>query len=419
MRVVVIGSGLMGVASAYFLAREGCEVIVIDRESAPALGTSHANAGMLTPSMADPWNSPGVFWHLLKWLGREDAPFLLRPSAIPAMTAWGLSFIANSRPDRFRANMEKNLKLASYSLDVLRGLRGSLKGVDYDVRTNGTLTIFRNQDGFDEAVARFRTLETMGLRVNVLSSKESANLEPAIAGIADKLVGGIHCPEDESGDARMFTQALAREARALGVTFAFDTTVTGFEIDGDRVVAALTGDGKQFADQFVVAAGTWSPQLLREIGAKLPVRPVKGYSITVPTGAWPGRPGLPIIDAALHAAITPFKDRLRVAGTAEFAGFDTSLSPGRINNLFELLLSVYPSYAPHLDRSNAQPWAGLRPVSADGVPRIGQLKFRNLFVNSGHGHLGWTFATGSGRMLADLMLGKPTDIDAAPYDAQR
>src|SRR5581483_5037829 len=166
MRVVVIGSGLMGVASAYFLAREGCEVMVIDRESGPALGTSHANAGMLTPSMADPWNSPGVFWHLLKWLGREDAPFLLRPSAIPAMTKWGLSFIANSRPDRFRANMEKNLRLASYSLDVLRGLRGSVKGLDYDARSNGTLTIFRDQPGFDEAIARFRTLETMGLRVN-------------------------------------------------------------------------------------------------------------------------------------------------------------------------------------------------------------------------------------------------------------
>jgi D-amino-acid dehydrogenase len=409
----------MGVASAYFLAREGCEVMVIDRESAPALGTSHANAGMLTPSMADPWNAPGVFWHLLKWIGREDAPFLLRPSAIPAMTAWGLSFIANSRPDRFRANMEKNLKLASYSLDVMREMRASVKGLDYDLLTNGTLTVFRDQPALDEAVKRFRILETLGLRVSVLSAKDAAALEPAIADIADKLVGGIHCPGDESGDARMFTQALVREARALGATFAFDTNVKGFERNGDRIAAAITDDGKQFADQFLVAAGSWSPLVLRSVGASLPVRPVKGYSITVPTGKWPARPGMPVIDAVLHAAITPFKDRLRVAGTAEFAGYDTSPSPGRINNLFDLLLSVYPSYAPYLDRNNAQPWAGLRPVSSDGVPRIGRLKYRNLFVNSGQGHLGWTFACGSGRLVADLMTGKPAQIDATPYDAQR
>jgi D-amino-acid dehydrogenase len=279
--------------------------------------------------------------------------------------------------------------------------------------------VFREQSGFDEALKRFRILETLGLKVNVLSPKESATHEPAIADLADKLVGGIHCPQDESGDARLFTQSLAKEARALGVTFAFDTAVKGFERNGDRIAAAITADGKQFADQFVVAAGTWAPQLLRTVGVRLPVRPVKGYSITVPTGGWPTRPGLPIIDAALHAAITPFSDRLRVAGTAEFAGYDTSASPGRINNLFDLLLSVYPSYAPYLDRANAQPWAGLRPVSADGVPRIGRAKFRNLFVNGGHGHLGWTFAAGSGRMLADLMLGKPTGIDAEPYDAQR
>jgi len=418
MKVVVVGSGLLGVASAYFLAREGCEVSVLDRESEPARGTSHANAGMLTPSMADPWNSPGVFWHLLKWIGKEDAPFLLRPSAIPSMTRWGLSFIANSRPDRFHANMEKNLRLASYSMLVIRELRGTL-GLRYDERSNGTLTIFREQAGFDLARERFEYLATLGLGVKYLSPKESVAVEPALADIADKLVGGILCPEDESGDARMFTQALAAKAREAGVKFQFGADVTGFEADGKRIASVTTAQGKHTADAIVVAAGSWSPLLLKQLGITLPVRPVKGYSITVPTGAWATRPGLPIVDAALHAAITPFENRLRVAGTAEFAGYDTSLSAGRINNLFGLLLSVYPSFAPHLDRSNAQPWAGLRPVAADGVPRVGKLKFDNLYVNAGHGHLGWTFAAGSGRLLADLVMKKSTAIDAKPYDAER
>jgi D-amino-acid dehydrogenase len=418
MRVVVVGSGLLGVTTAYFLAREGCDVTVLEREPEPARGTSHANAGMLTPSMADPWNSPGVFWHLLKWIGKEDAPFLLRPSAIPAMTRWGLSFIANSRPDRFRANMERNLRLASYSMQTLRQLRDSL-GLAYDGRVNGTLTVFREQAGFDLARERFEHLAKLGLRVSLLSPKESVALEPSLAEIADKLVGGIHCPEDESGDARLFTQALAAKARTQGVKFQFDAEVTGFEKSGNRLTAVATANGKKPADAVVIAAGSWSPLLLQRLGVYLPVRPVKGYSITVSTGTWRSRVGLPIIDAAMHAAITPLGDRLRIAGTAEFAGYDTSLASGRINNLFDLLLGVYPSFAPHLDRNAAAPWAGLRPVSADGVPRIGKLALENLYVNAGHGHLGWTFAAGSGRLLADLMMGKPTAIDARPYDAER
>lgn len=418
MRVVVVGSGLLGVTTVYFLARDGCQVTVVDRDSEPARGTSHANAGMLTPSMADPWNSPGVFWHLVKWIGKEDAPFLLRPSVIPRMTRWGLSFIANSRPARFHANMEKNLKLASYSLRVLRELRSEL-ALSYDERANGTLTVFRNQADFDLARARFDHLAKLGLHVDVLSPAESTALEPAIADVGDKLVGGILCPEDESGDARMFTQALAEKARALGVQFQFNTSVTGFETTGSRVAAVLTEGGRHAADAVVIAAGSWSPLLVGKLGINLPVQPVKGYSITVAAGGWSAKPSRPIIDAALHAAITPMGDRLRVAGTAEFAGYDTSLSTGRINNLFDLLLSVYPSFAPHLDRTSASPWAGLRPVSADGVPRIGRMKLDNLYVNAGHGHLGWTFAAGSGRLLSDQMLGKPTGIDAGPYDAQR
>jgi D-amino-acid dehydrogenase len=418
MRVVVVGSGVVGVASAWFLAQHGCEVTVLERGDAVACGTSHANAGMLTPSMADPWNAPGILWHVLGWLGQEDAPFLLRLRAIPSVSLWGLSFLANSRPARFRINMEKNLRLARYSLQVLRELRDSL-GLHYDERANGTIKVFRTQKAFDHGVARNELLKDLGLDVRALDPQQVVEVEPSLAPVRDKLAGGIYCPSDESGDACAFAGALADKAKAAGVTFRLGTAVAGFEGDGNRITAARTTQGRQAADAFVVAAGCWSPQLLRPLGIALPVRPVKGYSITVPVGKWNAPPRMPVIDDALHTAVTPLGDRLRVAGTAEIAGFNRELTPERVENLFALLLALYPSYAPHLDRAHASPWAGLRPVSADGVPRIGRLKFDNLFVNSGHGHLGWTLSAGSARLLADLVCGHRPAIDPAPYDAQR
>ena len=418
MRVIVIGSGLLGVSSAYFLARRGCEVTVIEGSGGAAQGTSFANAGMLTPSMADPWNSPGIFWHLLQWLGREDAPFLLRPSALPSMLGWALSFVAHSGPARQRASMEANLRLASYSLATLRELRSALKLV-YDQRTNGTIKVFRDRKAFDAAAARNGLLAGMGLDVRTVSAEQAVVIEPALAPVSDRLVGAIYCPGDESGDARSYTLALADRAREAGVRFVFDTVVAGFEREGERLVAAVADTGRHAADAFVVAAGSWSPLLLRGLGLALPVRPVKGYSITVPTTGWAGAPRMPVIDDALHAAATPLGSRLRVAGTAEIAGYDTTLNPARIGNLFQLLLELFPSYAPLLDRRNADPWAGLRPVSPDGLPRIGRLGPENLFLNTGHGHLGWTLAAGSGRLLADLVCDRTPEIAAAPYDPRR
>jgi D-amino-acid dehydrogenase len=418
MRVLVIGSGLLGVSTAWFLAREGCEVTVVDRLGGAARATSFANAGMLTPSMADPWNSPGILWHLLSWLGREDAPFLVRPRALPAMAGWGLSFLAHSTPARQRAAMDANLRLASYSLATLRELRAALK-LAYDERANGTLKVFRDRKAFDAAVARNAILAGMGLDVRSLTPAQAVALEPALAPVREHLVGASHCPADESGDAHAFTLALAQHARAAGVRFHFDCEVTGFEHAGGRLNAAFAGGTRFDAGQFVVAAGSWSPHLLRPLGIALPVRPVKGYSITLPAGHWGGAPRMPVIDDALHAAATPLGTRLRVAGTAELAGYDDAPTPARIENLFTLLLELFPEYPQPLDRPAAAPWAGLRPMSPDGVPRIGQLGFDNLFVNTGHGHLGWTLATGSGALLTDLMLGKATQIRAAPYRPNR
>lgn len=418
MRVVVVGAGLQGVASAYFLARHGCEVTVLERAAAVAQGTSHANAGMLTPSMADPWNAPGILGHLLGWLGREDAPFLLRPTALPSMVGWGLAFLRNARPARYRDNMERNLRLASYSLVVLRELRASL-GLRYDQRTAGTIKVFRDERAFDEAVARNTVLARLGLDVRPLSPASVVQVEPSLAPVRERLVGGIYCPSDESGDARAFTEALAAQAQAAGARFRFGEEVRGFARAGERIEAVVTAGGRHAADACVVAAGCWSAPLLAPLGLALRVRPVKGYSITVPTTGWAGAPGMPVIDDALHTAATPLGDRLRVAGTAEIAGYDQALTPARIENLFGLLLTLFPGYAPRLDRASAQPWAGLRPVSADGVPLVGRTRYANLFLNAGHGHLGWTLACGSARLLADLVLGRTPDIDPRPYDARR
>jgi D-amino-acid dehydrogenase len=418
MRVVVIGSGVLGVTSAYFLAQNGAEVTVLDRAEAPAQGTSFANAGMLTPSMADPWNTPGVFKQLLHYLGKEDAPLLLRARALPSIFGWGIAFLANSRVGRFHAHMAANLRLANYSLETLRALRRDL-ALSYDEKTAGTLRVFREHSALDASAARWETLAGFGLKVNILSADATVALEPALAEVREKLVGGIHCPQDESGDARQFTQALAEKARAAGVGFRFGTAVTGFTHDGRKISAVVTDQGPLTADAVVMSAGSWSAPLLQTLGLRLPVRPVKGYSITLDTGTWGLRPQQPVIDDSLHAAITPLGRRLRVAGTAEFAGYDTALSPARIENLFSLLLNIYPGFAPHLNRSQAQPWAGLRPVSADGVPFIGRLRYENLFLNTGHGHLGWTLAAGSARLLADLMTNKAPEIDAAAYAADR
>ena len=417
MRVVIVGSGLQGVASAWFLAHQGCAVTVLEREPAVAQGTSYANAGMLTPSMADPWNAPGLLGHLLGWLGQEDAPFLLRPSALPSMLGWGLAFLANSRPARYRDNMARNLRLARYSLEMLCELRGELD-LRYDERTVGTIKVFRERPAFDAAVRRNAVLAELGLEVRTLSPDEVARTEPALADVREHLVGGLYCPQDESGDARRFTEGLAAKAVEAGAELRFGTEVTGIEVAGDRIAAVVAGNERFRADAYVLAAGAWSPQLLAPLGLQLRVRPVKGYSITVPVAGWLG-PQMPVIDDALHAAATPLGTRLRVAGTAEIAGYDRALTPSRVDNLFKLLVGLFPASAAHLDRATAEPWAGLRPVCADGVPLIGRYRYDNLFLNTGHGHLGWTLACGSARLLADLMLGRPPALDARAYAAER
>ena len=414
MKIVVVGSGLIGLSTAYFLAKSQHDVVVIERQSGPALETSFANGGLLTPSLSDPWNAPGVASKMLSWLGREDSPVLLRPKALPSLAVWGLQFLSESRQVKFSRNMARNVRLAQYNLTVMDSLAAdlSLKALEGG---RGTLKVARDQATMDHMIALSGILKDQSVGFEVVDQHRACEIEPALVPIRNKLVGALFCPDDGFGDAHLFCQRLAQSAKALGVTFQFDTRVTGFEQASHGVSAVLTDAGAVAADAVVIAAGSFSVALAAKLGVRLPVRPCKGYSLTVPIGNWQAGPKMPVIDDALHAVVTPLGDRLRVAGTAEFSGFDTEINPHRIENVKRLMAQIYPEFMAHYDEAAAEPWAGLRPVSATGVPIIGKTTVPNCFVNTGHGHLGWSMAAGSGKALADVINQTPPAIAIADY----
>ena len=419
MRIVVIGAGLLGLTTAWNLRQHGCEVTVIDRADGPGRETSFANGGMLHASQANPWNEPGVLGHALRMLGKEDAALLFRLRALPGMLGWGLRFIRNSNPARYLRNFEKNAHLARYSLDQMAGLREVI-GTGYHYDSRGTLKLFRTAAGVAAAAEMCRQLADWGIAFDVVDGTGAVELEPALAPIVDKLAGGLYFPADEAGDAHRFCELLAGSCAERGVRFHYGSPVKRLLRDGSRMLGVSTVAGEYFeADAFVLAAGSYSAPLARQLGLAVPVQPAKGYSITVPSGEWTGRPTLPVIDDFLHAAVCPLGDRLRVAGTAEFAGYDLSLTPSRIANLFKLLTQLYPSFKPHLDPARAVPWTGLRPMSADGVGIMGRTAIPNVHLNTGHGPLGWTMAAGAGKLVADEVVGQPTALDLAAYRLAR
>jgi D-amino-acid dehydrogenase len=417
MKLIVIGAGLIGLASAHFLRALGHDVIVLERRSGPALETSYANAGMLTPSQAEPWNMPGILWKVLGWLGREDAPVLLRPSVLPSMLSWGVAFLRNSARERFVANTLANARLARLSLAELRALRRS-ETLDYGQICAGTLKIYRDAKEFDDGLEIARTTAAAGVTQRILDRDAAVALEPALADVAGQLAGAIHFPDDESGNAYRFCTALATSLQRRGVEIRCDVDVHGFVPGGRRVAAVRTAAGEFGADAFVLCAGSHAPRLAAGLAVRLPIRPVKGYSITIPMAAGRAQPRMSVADEVRHAAMTPMDGQLRIAGTAEFAGFDLHLTPARIRNLLDVVGEVLPAHKPPAG-ADLQPWCGLRPYSCDGVPIIGQTRVENLYVNAGHGHLGWTLAAGSGKLLAQLLTGRAPDVDPIPYRPER
>jgi len=411
VRVIVLGAGLIGTATAYYLRQFGHEVVVVDRRPEAGLETSFANGALLTPSTSDSWAAPGTPQKILKWLGKEDAPMLLRLGALPEMVGWGLKFVANCRPDRWRANTEAVLKLALLSMSTLDSLE-SAERLSYDRNKPGLIKLFRDPLSMQSAIQAAALYRELGIPLESLDPAGCVAVEPALAPIRESISGGIHYPDDGSGDALMFTQALAARAQAAGVQFIFDRQIEGLQREGARVTGVATRQGVITGDHYVLALGSYSTPVARSIGLALPVYPAKGYSITVQAPGWNEAPRIPIADDGRKVAVVPLGGRLRVAGTVEFAGLDTRLNETRGRMLVEGLAGVYPNYPRSGEIAH---WSGLRPLTPDGRPIIGGTPFRNLSLNTGHGPLGWTLAAGSGLAVAEQVSGKLPSIDLAPF----
>jgi D-amino-acid dehydrogenase len=417
MRVAVVGAGLAGLTVAWELSAAGAEVEVFESAQGPGLATSSRNGSLQHPSQAEPWNSPGVLWDVLRHLGDEQAAVLLRPRALPSLVGWGLRFVRDSKPERFFANTLANMRLARYS--VAQMARHRAAGIDYAMRTGGTLALLRDEAARAKALAWAERLGAHGLTWRTLSRDEVVALEPALAPVAQELLGALHYPEDERGDPLMFCRALADRLRGAGVPMHYSTNVEQVHADAGWVRGVRDDTGRLHeADTVVLAAASRSGALARSVGLDLPVRPVKGYSLTLPQR--PSAPRIAATDPALHMAVVPVgDDRIRVAGTAEFCGDDLSVVPARVANLRALLQRLFPTYAATLKDEDVQPWTGLRPMCADGVCLVGPTRVRGLYLHTGHGHLGWTQTPGSARVLADMVCGKQPDIDPRPYAPAR
>lgn len=415
MKVVVLGSGVIGVTSAYFLARAGHEVEVLERQSAPAMETSFANAGEISPGYASPWAGPGMPVKALKWLFMKHAPLIVRPSIDPAMWVWILKMLRNCTSARYALNKSRMVPLAEYSRDALRNLRAET-GIAYDERMQGTLQLFREQKQVDGAADDVAVLKALGVPYEVLDASGCIAAEPGLAEVREKIAGGLRLPQDETGDCHLFTQRLATLAERLGVTFRFGTAIEGFERSGDRVDAIRTSNGTVKADAYVMALGSFSTRLAATLGIRLPVYPVKGYSITVPIVNAAVAPVSTVMDESYKVAITRLGDRIRVGGTAELSGFNGQLHPEPRATLELSVRGLFPSAASFSDVSF---WTGLRPMTPDGTPVIGATRYGNLYLNTGHGTLGWTMACGSGRIIADVISGRKPDIDISDLGLSR
>lgn len=415
MKVLILGSGVIGVTSAYYLARAGHEVTVVDRQPEPALETSFANAGEVSPGYSSPWAGPGVPVKAVKWLLMKHGPLVVRPKLDPVMWVWLLKMLRNCTSARYAVNKSRMIPIAEYSRDSLRDLRRDI-GIQYDERAKGTLQLFRYQAQLDGTAEDIAVLKQYGVPFEVLSREGCIAVEPALSGVKEKFVGGLRLPQDETGDCHMFTQALARHAEALGVRFMFNTGINRIVTDGARVSGVATGAGLLQADAYVLAFGSWSSRLVAPLGISLPVYPVKGYSITVPIKDTSGAPESTVMDESYKVAITRLGNRIRVGGTAEISGYSDKLYDARRATLDHSLTDLFPRGG---DLAKATFWSGLRPMTPDGPPVIGPTQYGNLHLNTGHGTLGWTMACGSGRVLADMLSGRKPDIDVSALTVDR
>jgi D-amino-acid dehydrogenase len=414
VRVLVLGAGVVGVTAAWYLSEAGHEVEVVDRAAGPALETSFANGGQISASYAEPWANPAAPLKILRWLGRDDAPLLFRPRLDWQQWRWGLQFLLECLPSRTRYNTIQCLHLALYSRQCLQALRAAT-GIAYDHLERGILSFYTDRAEFEQGIKAAELMTQYGCDRVVKTPAECIAIEPALATSEHRLAGGIYTATDESGDAHRFTVELAALARARGVLFRFDTVVERLVASGEQlesIVVRSAGSERErlVADAYVVALGSHSPFLLRPIGVPALVYPAKGYSITIPVGEHRGAPTVSLTDLAWKIVLTRLGNRLRVAGTAELSGYGTGVNPVRCEALVSRTFDLFPDAG---DREGITPWAGLRPATPSNVPLVGGTRYRNLFLDTGHGTLGWTMACGSGQALAHLVSRRNPDVDFA------
>jgi D-amino-acid dehydrogenase len=408
VKVIVLGAGVVGVTGAWYLAQAGHEVTVVERRREAGMETSFANGGQISAGHAEPWAQPAVLPKVLRWLGREDAPLLFRPRADLAQWEWGLRFALECLPGRFERNCRALAGLAAYSRDSLRELRAAT-GIQYDQLSRGILHFATAAADFDGMARHAEAMRALGVERRVMPAAECLALEPALAHSLQPVVGGVYTAGDESGDAHRFTRELAQRAAARGVSFRYGVAVEALESAGGKIVAMRAHDGERIAaDAYVVSLGSYSPLLLKPLGIRIPVYPLKGYSITLALGPEAAdAPSVSLTDEAHKIVVSRLGNRLRAAGTAELAGYDTSINELRCAAIVRRMRQLFPRLgnAPAVDN-----WAGLRPATPGNVPLIGRTALDNLFLNTGHGTLGWTLACGSGRALADLVSGRRPQI---------
>ncbi|MCD6674508.1 MAG: D-amino acid dehydrogenase [Burkholderiaceae bacterium] len=415
MHVLVLGGGVIGVTTAWYLSQAGCRVTVIDRQPAVAMETSFANAGQISPGYSTPWAAPGIPLKAVKWLLQRHSPLAVRPDGTWFQLQWMARMLANCSASRYAVNKERMLRLAQYSRDCIDALRAET-GIEYEGRQLGTLQVFRTRKQLDAAGRDTEVLREVGVPFELLGPDELASVEPALARVRRQLVGALRLPGDETGDCWLFTTRLAERCRAAGVEFEYGRSIEAIRSEGERV-AGVTIDGRlRRADHYVLALGSYSRPLAETAGLSLPVYPLKGYSLTIPIVDASRAPVSTVMDETWKVAITRFDDRIRVGGMAEVAGYDLSLNPRRRQTLEKVVGSLFPDAG---DLEAASFWTGLRPMTPDGTPIVGRAPQRNLWLNTGHGTLGWTMACGSGRLLSDLLCGRRPQISAAGLGPDR
>lgn len=416
MQVLILGAGVVGVTSAWYLAKAGHDVTIIDRQVDVALETSYANAGQISPGYSAPWAGPGIPLKAIKWLMQDLAPFMISGKEVDTQTlSWMTKMLSNCTESAYHINKARMVRLAEYSRDCFIDLRQELN-IDYDQRTKGTLQVFRTDKQVQDSKKDISVLEESGVDFQVLDVDGCIDYEPALMNVRDKIVGGLRLPGDETGDCFKFTNALADECRKMGVKFEMKTEILSINTRGDEIESITTSKGKMTSDAYLVALGSYSTPVLSKIDLKVPVYPIKGYSLTLPIIDESKAPTSTVMDETYKVAVTRFDDRIRVGGTAEIASYNKELEEKRKANVEFVVSDLFPGGG---DIEKAEFWTGLRPMTPDGTPILGETKYGNLFLNTGHGTLGWTMSLGSAKYVSDIISNKAPDIDSEGMSVAR